>query len=293
MTLAYLNARSAGWPLGGSLEFAKRMEQKYTSLGGRIKYKTKVKKIIVSGKKATGVLLENGETINADIVISAADGHSTLFNMLDGKYMDRKTRNSYKSEVVSDSTLQLSFGVNMDFSNEPHNMTIPLGEKNSLGGDETDILMVKHYCYDKSMAPEGKSTVICLLAGKYEWWQQFVNDKEGYNKAKEEIKSRVIKIVEKRFPGFEKAIEVSDVATPLTFSRYTDNWKGSIMGWATKTGSLSKRRKRIMPGIKNFYMAGQWAETNGGLPPAVLSGRQIIQVICKRDKKVFSVNNKS
>jgi hypothetical protein len=34
-------------------------------------------------------------------------------------------------------------------------------------------------------------------------------------------------------------------------------------------------------------IAGEWVEPGGGLPPAAMSGRNVIQIICKRDKKTF------
>jgi phytoene dehydrogenase-like protein len=42
-----------------------------------------------------------------------------------------------------------------------------------------------------------------------------------------------------------------------------------------------------LPGLKNFYMAGQWVEVGGGLPAVAISGRDVVQIICKRDKKRF------
>jgi phytoene dehydrogenase-like protein len=44
---------------------------------------------------------------------------------------------------------------------------------------------------------------------------------------------------------------------------------------------------KSLPGLKNFYMIGQWVEPGGGLPPAIMSGRNVTQIICKKDKKKF------
>ena len=49
-------------------------------------------KILVENGKAVGVRLEDGTEERADIVISAADGRATIFNMLDGKYVDEKIK---------------------------------------------------------------------------------------------------------------------------------------------------------------------------------------------------------
>ena len=78
-----------------------------------------------------------------------------------------------------------------------------------------------------------------------------------------------------------------DVATPMTFERYTGNWRGSYMGWATTTETLSMRMSKTLPGLENFYMAGQWVEPSGSTSKAVMSGRNVTQIICKKDKRPF------
>ena len=44
---------------------------------------------------------------------------------------------------------------------------------------------------------------------------------------------------------------------------------------------------KTLPGLDGFYMAGQWVEPGGGLPTVAMSGRNVIHIICKRDKKPF------
>jgi phytoene dehydrogenase-like protein len=78
-----------------------------------------------------------------------------------------------------------------------------------------------------------------------------------------------------------------DVATPVTWERYTGNWRGSYEGWLPAPGSLLKSMRKTLPGLQSFYMAGQWVEPGGGMPAAAMSGRNVIQIICKRDKVKF------
>jgi len=77
----------------------------------------------------------------------------------------------------------------------------------------------------------------------------------------------------------------------MTYERYTGNWQGSMEGWLITTETMSmtmgKGMDKTLPGLEDFYMAGQWVEPGGGLPPAATSGRDAIQMICKRDKRRF------
>jgi phytoene dehydrogenase-like protein len=44
---------------------------------------------------------------------------------------------------------------------------------------------------------------------------------------------------------------------------------------------------KTLPGLDNFYMAGQWVHPGGGVPTAAMSARQAVQMICQRDNKRF------
>ena len=63
--------------------------------------------------------MTDGETITADWVISAADGHATIYDLLGGKYMDKATEEIYDEFETFPSYLQVSFGVALDLSQEP------------------------------------------------------------------------------------------------------------------------------------------------------------------------------
>ena len=44
---------------------------------------------------------------------------------------------------------------------------------------------------------------------------------------------------------------------------------------------------KTLPGLDCFYMAGQWVEPGGGLPTVAVSGRNVVQAICERDRRRF------
>ncbi len=44
---------------------------------------------------------------------------------------------------------------------------------------------------------------------------------------------------------------------------------------------------KTLPGLHNFYMAGQWVEPGGMVALSAMSGRNVIQMLCQRDKKPF------
>jgi hypothetical protein len=82
---------------------------------------------------------------------------------------------------------------------------------------------------------------------------------------------------------------MTDVATPYTTWRYTLNQKGAWGGWLMTAELFTERIERILPGLSNFYMAGQWI-MSGGVPASLYSGRHAIQLLCRHDKKPFITN---
>jgi phytoene dehydrogenase-like protein len=79
--LAWMDQKTAGYPVGGSLEFARSLGRRYLALGGEIHYESRVVKILVENEQAVGVRLADGSEHRSDNVISAADGHRAIFDM--------------------------------------------------------------------------------------------------------------------------------------------------------------------------------------------------------------------
>ena len=301
MTLAWMHNRDAGYPVGGSLEFSRAIERRYLDLGGTIRYRSRVAKVLVDevpgpgspkGKvaRAVGVRLADGSEQRADVVISAADGHATIFDLLDGQYLDEKIRGYYADLPIFQPIIQVSLGVACDLSHQPHSIVFALPEPVTIAGQVRERMGARHFGYDPTLAPAGKSVLAVILDSDYRYWKELSQDRERYRAEKDRIAAVVIAQLERRFPDIAGHVEVVDVATPLTYERYTGNWQGSMEGWlpSTRVARLMMRgMRKTLPGLDHFYMAGQWVEPGGGVPTAAMSGRRAIGMICQRDGKRF------
>jgi phytoene dehydrogenase-like protein len=291
-TLGWFEAGDANWVEGGSLEFARKLERRFLALGGEISYGSKVDRILVENDRAVGVRLGDGSEHRSDHVIGAADGHATIFEMLEGRYANERVRELYDKLEPFSSLIQVSLGVDMDLSQEPWSYVLILNEGSRIGGQETTSIWTHHYCYDASMAPKGKSSVTAILGADLEPWKQLRDtDRAAYREKKNAVAEEVIAVIERAYPGIGQHVEVVDVATPATYVRYTGNWKGSFEGWLlspenTKIGGMGGLPRRL-PGLSNFVMAGQWVWPGGGLPSGVMTGRWASQTICAADNRQF------
>lgn len=297
-TFAYLHIRNAGYPLGGSLPMSKALEERYKSLGGIINYRNRVDKIITENGKARGIRLSDGNEHRSNIVISAADGFSTIFKMLDGKYADEKIRHMYDKWPPFPPLIFIGLGVNRRFDDVPHSVSgfsFPLKEQVQIGDKKRDRLSVHLYHHDPSMAPAGRTALTVMLGTDYDYWKKLNEDRIEYDRKKDEIAKAVIDLLEQRFPGISSQVEMVDVATPVTFERYTGNWKGSFEGWLItpeNSNVIMKPMPQTLPGLSNFYMCGQWVEPGGGLPTGIMSARRLIKTLCKEDHRKFQTTTR-
>lgn len=290
--IAYAHTQNAGVPIGGSLEFSKAIAQRYLDLGGKIHYNAQVEKILVKDQQAIGVRLYSNEEYYADRVIAACDGRGVVFDLLREQSLDRAIYQLYDGHLPIRSQLQVSLGVDRDFSGEPHWITYLLDRPITIAGETHSEISVKHYCFDPSLAPPGKSVLTVMLTTPYDYWQR-IYGRSLYHHEETEEATLVIEQLEQFYPGIQSDIESVDVATPLTYERYTGNWQGSSCGWLLTKKTLPLLIKGIpktISGLRRFYMIGQWVEPGGGVPIVAMSGRMIIQQICHDDRKIFTAD---
>jgi phytoene dehydrogenase-like protein len=268
------------------------MGEHYRRLGGSIRFESKVARIIVKNGKAAGVFLEGGEEIAADIVISAADGHATIFEFLGGKFLSEKTKKAYETYRPFPSYVQISLGVNADLRDEPGFLSRCLDRKIQIDPDtQVDSLSFRIFNFDPTFAPPGKTAVVCFIATyNHEYWILLRNtDKAKYDAEKKRLARDIIEVFEERFPGAQGRIEVVDVATPATVVRYTGNWKGSMEGWLMTPTTGLRPLPVTLPGLKDFYLVGQWISPGGGLPSGLLTARTVTQMICRDNHMKWKV----
>lgn len=290
MILACVAGGYLGLLTKGCPGFIDPIVERYESLGGKINYRSTVKQIIVEKDTAVGILLEDGSEHRADIVVSAADGYDTIYKLLDGKYVSEKLEKIYREWKSFDPTIMVSFGVRREFTSEASMTVFMLSEPLVYGERQTKLLPLRVFNYSDEFAPAGSSVIQIMLETEWEYWHDLQKNRDEYEKEKDRIAKMILERLEGYYPGISGQIDVIDVATPHTTWRYTLNHKGSPMGWLMTKESLMTQISRTLPGLGNFYMAGQWVLPGGGVPSCVFTGRNVIQILCKREGKKFRTN---
>ncbi|HSW58591.1 MAG TPA: hypothetical protein VLH15_09325, partial [Dehalococcoidales bacterium] len=209
-----------------------------------------------------------------------------------GKYTDSVIDSYYKMPLFK-PLIYIGLGINRAFRDEAQlisGMIIPFDKPLKIADQVNQNLSVHIFNYDSSFAPPGKTSIIVSIESEFDYWADLRRNPAAYKDEKERIAVAVVAALNKRFPGLAKDVEMWDVATPVTFYRYTGNWQGSYEGFLITPQNMMLQMRKTLPGLDDFYMAGQWVQPGGGLPTALISGSQAVQLICKKDKKKYTAS---
>lgn len=283
-TLASFAMGDCGYPDGGSIRLGQNMLDTFVSLGGKIQYRTKVEKIIIENGVAKGVRTKDGE-IFADAVIVTQDTRNAVENLFDKK-PDDKWVDSICKNVITEQNIFISIGIKADLSNLPYACVLPLKKPLEYAGCKWNEIRINNYAKYKDHAPEGGTSITCLLIGDcYDFWKQAKSD-GTYKQKKEELGKLFIEAVSEFIPEVKTAFEVIDVATPCTYERYCSSYEGSWMSvWPA--GGKRNNYPQKLKSVKGVYFAGQRIMMPGGLPIAAYTGRQAVQLLCKDFGEIF------
>lgn len=272
---------------GGSQRFSELVAARFRSLGGELRLRAPVRTILVERDRAVGVRLEDDSEHRADEVVSAADGRSTLFDMLGGRYVPGALRERYERWPIFRPIVMASFGVADAFDGMPHARHLRLARPIPHAGSRTDSLHVRVVNYDPALAPAGHSVVQVLLESDWDWWEKLRGQGAAYEEEKRRLAEELLDRLAPHLPGLRDRLQMTDVATPYTFWRYTRNHRGAFEGWLPTPEAVRTGLPRRLPGLDGFRMVGQWVEPGGGIPPALAGGRHLVQRLCREEGRPF------
>jgi phytoene dehydrogenase-like protein len=292
--MAGLARGDLGWPMGGSLAFSQRIEKRLLDLGGEIHYKTPVEKILVENNRAVGIRLADGSEHRADYIISAADGYSTIYKMLEGKYLTEPIEKYYGDvEDTGPFGFIVFLGLEEGLHDLPHALALLLDEPLDTGGMEQNSIYLDTFGPETGLVPEGKSIIKIEVQAQYSYWKKLRDaDLHAYREEKKQVAGNIINHVANRFPWLKDKISIMDTSTPPTCERYT----GNLCGWQPgppKENINEIQRKglsKTLPGLGGFFHVGQWAYASIGISSVAITGRSMVSELCKLDKKRFITN---
>jgi phytoene dehydrogenase-like protein len=254
----YLNG--GYYPLGGAFTIPRAFVRALKRSGGEIRLQSRVKRILVEGKKVSGVELDSGEEIRADVVISNADPEVTFGKLIGREKLSPRLKRKVDSVTYSTSCLSLFFATDMDLRAEgldSGNMwyydhadvdgIYQSGLTDAALRDETPpgMFLTVTTLKDPSKMHSGHHTCESFAFVGFEAFEQWAHTKYGsrptdYDAMKEDLAWRMVRGLEKRIPGLSKHIVYYSLGTPLTNEHYLNATRGNLYG-------IDKRPSQVGP----------------------------------------------
>ena len=280
-TLATLNMGDGGYPEGGSLAMVERMTKTFEELGGKLLLKTPVKKVNIENGRATGVTLEEG-ILPADAVIVTQETLAALDQLFDIPLNDKwltELRKNTKPEVCT----FVCIGIRAELPQTP---AWELAEPILYAGKTIQQIYFNNYTGYEGYAPKGCTALTTAFMGDtYDFWKK-AQEEGRYEEEKGKLANQISRAICEKYPQAEGNIEVLDIATPLTYERYTGAYHGSWMS-IIDAGDKMKTYPGFLKNVSGLYFAGHRLMPPGGLPVAVDSGRKAAQMVCRQFKVMF------
>jgi phytoene desaturase len=272
--------------MGGTGALVRAFEKLMQEEGVQIRLNTSVKSLSIKNKKCSGVILDNGEEIKSDIVVSNADPAFLYKNMIAQDQQNISAKLKTKSAKFSMGLYVLYFGTTKKYDDVVHH-TIWLGKRykdllhdifdKKILTEDFSLYLHRPTATDESFAPDGCDSFYVLapvpnMQGNIDW------EIEG-----PKLRDRIVKALgDTILPDLENVITADFYKTPADFETSYSSVHGAGFSIAPLLQqSAWFRYHNKAEGIENLYLAGAGTHPGAGLPGVLSSAKVIDELIPK------------
>jgi prolycopene isomerase len=259
------------YPKGGVGQIALKLVEGLEKFGGQIIYQARVTQILLENGRAVGVKLSSGDIYRASKVVSNATRWDTFGKLLAQAKTpanENKWQQRYKK---SPSFLSLHMGVKSEIlanNTECHHILLENWEK--MPDTEGTIFVSIPTLLDPELAPHGYHIIHAFTPSFLNEWDKL--SPTEYQARKENAADRVIKRLEKIFPGLGDGLDYLEIGTPRTHRRFLGREDGTY-------GPIPRRKLLGLLGmpfnrtaITGLYCVGDSTFPGQGLNAVAFSG---------------------
>ncbi len=286
--------RKWGFVRGGIGTLGRLMGDAVREAGVEVRTGAPVERVIVAGDAATGVLLEDGEEIQAPLVISNADPKTTMFRLVGEPHLHPHFCSALKTFITDGTSIKVNLALSTlpklgfpalndgDGVQDYHRSIIEvtssirqmdLNQAEARAGvparDHPHVECCFPTVFDPSLAPEGKHIMtIDMNSQPYtlcdgSTWDDIISD----------VADRCVQQLGDYFPGLDGMIEHRQTLSPLDMERLFNATGGhALHGDMGDHQMFIARPVRGWAGyrmpIRNLYLCGAGTHPGGGVSGA-------------------------
>ncbi len=270
--------------MGGTGSLVKAMVELIESQGGQIRYNAPVREILVDGRRAVGVELEDGERLHANVIVSNADSAATYKHLVPAEHRRRWTDRKLGRSKYSMSLFVWYFGTDRSYPDVPHHMIMLSKRYKALLSDIFDrkvladdfsLYLHRPTATDASLAPPGCDTFYVLspvpnLDGDTDWSEAG----ERYRAAIASMLSDTV------LPDLEQHVATSRLLTPIDFRERLFSVKGAAFGLQPILMQTAWfRPHNRSEELEGLYLVGAGTHPGAGMPGVISSAKVLDEVV--------------
>ncbi|GEM_PF-6755740 len=269
--------------------FSNSLAQTFREKGGELILNKRVKNILTNNKKAIGILIDGDVVYNSRYVVSNADAMETFNTLLDFKH--NVIIDKLKNMEPTFSAFAVYLGVNSSLRRELNDRcttwyftTYDIDScyefpMENLISEAPNYVVCLFPSFHNNLSPDtNKTSMILFSAASYK-------TEKYWNQNKSKFAQKLIHKAENIIPNLSKYIEVSEIATPHTFYKYTSNHRGALYGWACTVDQISKETFPQDSDVENLALVGHWCTNGvgqGGISEVIYSGKKAATFILQK-----------
>ncbi len=221
-----------GRPLAGVRTILKALTRQFKALGGELRLRSGVSRIVASAGRVERVVLDSGEELEARRVMSSAGWQETM-RLCDPPGVHEDEPQGQISLVESISILdtaprELGYDRTIVFFNDAERMHYARPD-GLIGLSSGVICSPDNFAYDQ---PLGENAIRLTALANYDRWAAL--EEEDYRRAKRDVYGRMTAAAVRHVPDFRPHVVQTDIFTPMTIQRYTGHDGGAVYGAPVK-----------------------------------------------------------
>lgn len=288
-----------GFVKGGMGAVSEAIAASARSRGAEIRTNAMVARIKVNGGRATGVVLANGDEIDATVIASNLDPKLTFLQLLDERQLPADFVAQIRRFRIEGTSCKINLALNglPDFRALPgapaphHKATMHIcpnldyverawdDAKYGRPSDKPLLEMTVPTMYDPSLAPPGKH-----IMGIFLQYAPYTLRGATWNELREPFFNRVIELISEYAPNMPSLIEHRQILTPLDLEQRFGITGGNIFHGEMSVDQMFVMRPlagwaRYRTPLKGLYLCGSGAHPGGGVmgAPGHNAAREILK----------------
>lgn len=266
------------YPAGSTLFLPGKLEKAIEERGGDLFLGREATSILFEGGKPSGVLLDDGTTLQAGDIVYSGTVWNLYGKLLDERYTTRERRDWAMHQAPTYPSVVLYAEVDRACIPEdtaPVEMLV--GNPQQI--DESEVTVYLFSIDDRSICAEDAHALMAIGPTFQNWAD--ANDEE-YLRLKEQERERLLGVLERRFPGISQFVRYAEVSTPRTIERYTLKNGGAVAGPKQMLGQHMFRRLHTRTEWDTLFCCGESTVMGTGTPTVTTSGLSAANAVLKK-----------